>query len=117
LLEVCRGSGLSARLRLAQLPLIPSAQGFAAQGVVTGASGRNWASYGAQVQWPEAAPPWLRHMLTDPQTSGGLLVSCAPEALGGVLQAFREAGFAHAAAIGEMCEKAQNTLVDIECLL
>lgn len=117
LLEMCRGSGLSARLHLEQLPLIAAAQGFVAQGVVTGASGRNWASYGAQVQWPEAAPPWLRHMITDPQTSGGLLVSCAPEALGAVLQAFHEAGFAHAAAIGEMCQPLESSAAGIECVL
>lgn len=68
LLEVCRGSGLHAVLELARLPLIPQAVAFAQQGIATGASGRNWAAYGSEVAWPEAAPLWQRQLLTDPQT-------------------------------------------------
>ena len=59
-----------------------------AKRVATGASGRNWAAYGAEVHWPETAPEWQRTLLTDPQTSGGLLVSCAPGAVDAVLRAF-----------------------------
>ncbi|MBX9836356.1 MAG: selenide, water dikinase SelD [Burkholderiaceae bacterium] len=102
LLEVCRGSHLSAQVNLAQVPLIASAVEFARQGMATGASARNWAAYGAAVQWPSAAPEWQRTLLTDPQTSGGLLVSCHPDAAQAVLAAFRSAGFDSAAAIGQM---------------
>jgi selenide,water dikinase len=102
LLEMCRGAGLDAQVRLDALPLIDSARGFARQGIATGASARNWAGYGAQVQWPADAPEWLRALVTDPQTSGGLLVSCDAGAAPQVLAAFREAGFAQAALIGRM---------------
>ncbi|MGJ7492780.1 selenide, water dikinase SelD [Variovorax sp. ZT4R33] len=102
LLEICKGSGLAAEVSLAALPLIASAVPFAQQGVVTGASGRNWAGYGAQMAWPAGGADWQRALVSDPQTSGGLLVSCRPDAVPSVLAAFRHAGFAQAAAIGAL---------------
>ncbi|EER61834.1 selenide, water dikinase [Acidovorax delafieldii 2AN] len=102
LLEVCRGSGLSAWVELDRVPLIEAAVRFASEGVVTGASARNWAAYGAHVAWPDGAPEWRRHLVTDPQTSGGLLVSCSPDALAQVLATFHQNGFAAAASIGAM---------------
>ncbi|HEA3874117.1 TPA: selenide, water dikinase SelD, partial [Burkholderia multivorans] len=41
---------------------------------------------------------------TDPQTSGGLLVACAPDAVDDVLACFRADGFDRAAVIGEMID-------------
>ena len=102
LLEICRGSQLSAQVELAQLPLIESAVQWAREGVATGASTRNWAAYGAEVDWPAQAPDWQRTLLTDPQTSGGLLVSCAPEVADAVVRAFHGDGFAQAAIVGRM---------------
>ncbi len=102
LLEVCRGSGLSAQVELSRVPLIEAAARFASEGVVTGASARNWAAYGAHVAWPGGAPEWRRQLITDPQTSGGLLVSCSPDALPQVLATFHQNGFGAAAAIGTM---------------
>ena len=102
LLEVCRGSGLDATLDLAAVPVLDDARRFAQDGVFTGASTRNWASYGAEVALPADLPEAQRALLTDPQTSGGLLVSCAPEALDEVLATFRAAGFAEAACVGRM---------------
>jgi selenide,water dikinase len=115
LLEVCRGSGLSAQVHLAQVPVIEAAARFAADGVVTGASARNWAAYGADVAWAPGAPEWQRHLLTDPQTSGGLLVSCSPDALASVLDTFGQAGFAAAAAIGGMQARAQGQGSQVVC--
>ncbi len=102
LLEICRGSQLSAHIDLASLPLIASAVAWAKDGLATGASGRNWAAYGAEVHWPETAHEWQRILLTDPQTSGGLLVGCAPGAVDAVLRAFHGDGFAQAAIVGRM---------------
>ena len=89
-------------MNLAQVPFIEAAAKFALDGVVTGASARNWAAYGADVAWAPGAPEWQRHLLTDPQTSGGLLVSCAASAAPAVLQAFQSSGFAQAAVVGRM---------------
>ena len=104
LLEICRGSGVSARVELAQLPLIASAVALAKAGTATGASARNWAAYGQEVQWPASAFDWQRTLLTDPQTSGGLLVSCDAAAAEAVLGTFRNAGFDSAAAVGVVME-------------
>ena len=100
LLEVCRGSRLGADLKFDRIPILEAARELAAQGFVTGASDRNWASCGAEVTLPAAAPDWHRKILTDPQTSGGLLVACDATAAPEVLALFKRAGFARAAEIG-----------------
>jgi selenide,water dikinase len=111
LLEICRGSKLAAEVRFDAVPMIAEALDWAKQGVATGASDRNWNGYGAQVQLPAGAPEWMRKLLSDPQTSGGLLVACAPRAEAAVLQAFRERGFAEAATIGRLAEGAPRITV------
>ncbi len=102
LLELARGAGLTAKLNMAQIPLLPNTQQLAESGCITGASGRNWAGYGNDVELADAISPVQQMLLTDPQTSGGLLVSCAASAVDEVLALFRREGFAHAAVIGEM---------------
>ncbi|MBL8490151.1 MAG: hypothetical protein JNM82_05165, partial [Rhodocyclaceae bacterium] len=67
-----------------------------------GASSRNWASYGADVELPAGGEEWMQKMVTDPQTSGGLLVACSPESAEAVLAAFRDDGFADAAVVGRL---------------
>ena len=103
LLEICRGSRLGARLKFDGLPVIAEALEWAEQGTSTGASGRNWAGYGSQVRLPQDFPQWKRDLITDPQTSGGLLVACAPELEATVLETFRKDGFHEARKIGAMC--------------
>jgi selenide,water dikinase len=102
LLEILRGSKLAGEVRLDAVPVIPEALEAVKQGVATGASERNWKSYGHDVALPAAAPEWVRKLVTDPQTSGGLLVACAPEAERAVLAEFAQRGFAEARAIGRL---------------
>jgi selenide,water dikinase len=99
LLEICRGSDLSAEIS-ATPPLLAGAEALARAGVRTGASGRNWASYGDDVQLPAELPDWKRDLLTDPQTSGGLLIAVAAEEADRILGLVRERGFDAAAVIG-----------------
>jgi selenide,water dikinase len=101
-LELARGSKLTARVRYADLPWLPNVANLAEAGIFTGASGRNWDAYGHDVVLPATLPAAGRALLTDPQTSGGLLVSCAPETVEEVLALFRADGFADARVIGEM---------------
>jgi selenide,water dikinase len=105
-LEICRGSGLDGEIDLAALPLIEIAAAFAREGVATGASARNWSGYGAQVDWPADAPAWQRAIVTDPQTSGGLLVSCDAASEAEVLATFRAQGFGQAAVVGRCVSRA-----------
>ena len=99
-LEVARGSGARVVIDRAALPLLTRAAELAQAGFVTGASTRNWAAYGAEVTLPDGTPDWQRHLLTDPQTSGGLLVAVSPEAADAVLALIRDAGLPLAAIIG-----------------
>lgn len=101
-LEMARGSGLAVRLDWSQVPLLDQAWALAEQGMVTGASKRNWAAYGQDVQLAGALGATHQHLLSDPQTSGGLLVACAPEALDEVMATFKRHGFDHAACVGEV---------------
>jgi selenide,water dikinase len=101
LLEICRGAGLSAQVRMAGVPLLPGVESLAERGMVTGASGRNWAGYGKDVVL-DGVSEVHKKLLTDPQTSGGLLVACAPEAADRVLGVFREEGFEQASVIGRL---------------
>jgi selenide,water dikinase len=102
LAEVCRGSMLGAYINFDSLPIIPAALPLAKQSFSTGAAIRNWASYGKDVNLPADLEPWQKALLCDPQTSGGLLVSCTSAALPEVLDLFRREGFAAAASIGYM---------------
>lgn len=99
-LELARGAGLHLRLDGAALPLLSRAAELAEAGFVTGASKRNWASYGAEVQLPESLPEWRRHLLTDPQTSGGLLLSVSADAADEIVALLHAAGLPLAARIG-----------------
>ena len=101
-LEMARGAGCDIRIDWPAVPLLPGVRTLAAQGLVTGASGRNWAGYGAQVTLPEGFAAEERALLTDPQTSGGLLVACTPEAAPAVLAELHGDGFAEARAIGRL---------------
>ena len=103
-LEMARASGLSAQLRTAAIPWLPSVCEFAAQGVITGASGRNWQSYGQLIALAERVDDTMQALLCDPQTSGGLLVSCSPQVADSVLDIFHSEGHGQAAIIGELCE-------------
>ena len=101
-LELARGAGVTVQLDWPAVPLLPGVRDFAAQGIVTGASGRNWAAYGHEVALPDDFAPQERALLTDPQTSGGLLAACAPSSLGEVLSVFEQHGFGAAAVVGRV---------------
>jgi selenide,water dikinase len=103
-LEMCRGSGLAARMVFADLPLLDGVDALAQVPFRTGAATRNWDSYGAEVTLGDAIEGWQRDILCDPQTSGGLLIACAADAADDVLSRVRAVGFAQAAIVGAMHE-------------
>ena len=104
-LEMARGAGLDVHIDWSTVPLLEGVQALAQQGFITGASGRNWAGYGAEVVLPEGFSSVDQALLSDPQTSGGLLVSCAPEALTQVMAVFKQHGFEDATVVGSLATK------------
>lgn len=101
-LEVARGSGASVDIAYDQIPFLSHAEELAKAGFVTGASGRNWASYGHEVVLPDDFPQWQKALLTDPQTSGGLLVSCAADKAESIRAEIERAGYPMARIIGSV---------------
>lgn len=91
-LEMCRGAGLAAHIDFASLPLLPGALALAEAGIFTGASARNWHACQAEVTLASQLPEVAQTLVTDPQTSGGLLIACAPESLAEAQQLLREQG-------------------------
>ena len=101
-LELARGAKLGVQINWSQVPLLAGVRELAAQGMVTGASERNWEGYGMDISLPAGFAAADKALLTDPQTSGGLLVSCSPETAGDVLALFKRHGFDAAAVVGEI---------------
>jgi len=99
-LEMARGSGLTLNIKASEVPLLAQAEKLVQEGHVTGASHRNWASYGENVVLPEGIPDWRRHLLTDPQTSGGLLVACAPGRANDLVAKIKAAGYPAVRVVG-----------------
>ncbi len=109
-LEMARGAGCQVEIDWPAVPLLPGVRELAARGMVTGASGRNWAGYGKDVRLPGTFAAEDRALLTDPQTSGGLLVACSPDAVDAVRAVFERHGFGHAAVVGRVTQGEAGTL-------
>jgi selenide,water dikinase len=104
LIEVARASKLTAHLSMSAIPLLDQVLELAEQGCITGASNRNWAAYGQEVVMLDGINLTQQHILCDPQTSGGLLVSVRPEATDEVIKLFHTMGFEYASVIGNLAE-------------
>ena len=113
LLEMVKGARLQANIDFAQLPIIEAALSIAKQGVATGASARNWQSYGQAIAIAEDMPLWQRNLLTDPQTSGGLMISCSQKALVQVQEMIRSVQGNDGTVIGQMVAKHPTGLVSV----
>lgn len=113
LLEVARASELTACLSMKQIPLLDQVMTLAENGCITGASERNWAAYGHEIIFSDGISTAQKNLLTDPQTSGGLLVSARPEAVGSVLELFHRMGFQHATIVGELVNEPGNNAAKI----
>jgi selenide,water dikinase len=103
-LEMCRGAGLAAEITADAPVLLEDVEALVRNGVRTGASTRNWASYGEAVREPAGLPEWRRDLLTDPQTSGGLLIAVAPEHAEALLALAHGRGFDKARIVGRFVE-------------
>ncbi|MBU6291082.1 MAG: selenide, water dikinase SelD [Burkholderiales bacterium] len=100
--EMALGAKLRARIKMRAVPVLPHAEQLATEGHITGASARNWAGYHQDITLAPNINPLQQALLTDPQTSGGLLVACADEVVADVISLFHSQGFAHASVIGEL---------------
>jgi selenide,water dikinase len=103
-LELARGGGVRLTIEQQRIPFLARAEALAESGYITGASGRNWDSYGDGVVLPAGLPAWRRALLTDPQTSGGLLVACKADRAESIRAMIEAAGYPRASIIGAVTE-------------
>ena len=101
-LEMARGAGKTITIKVAELPWLEEAAALAQKGFITGASGRNWKSYDTDVVLPASTPEWQRQLYCDPQTSGGLLVACAPDRADALRETIVASGYSAARIVGEV---------------
>src|SRR5690606_38417879 len=101
-LEMARGSGVTVDIEADRGPLFTQAARLAQQGFVSGSSRRNWASEGEHVTLPATLPEWRRHLRTDPQSSGGLLVACTAEKAPAVVKRIEDTGYSSARILGHV---------------
>jgi len=104
LLELARGAKLEAKLEWDAIPVVQEAVKLVQADIFTGASTRNWVGYGHEVKLGDKLGLWQQNLLTDPQTSGGLLISCTPEVEQEVLAILRAGDFMSAKKIGHFAE-------------
>jgi selenide, water dikinase len=110
-MEMARASGVSLHIEASRVPLLVQAEALVQTGFVTGASKRNWASYGEGVVLPEGFPEWRRDLLADPQTSGGLLVSCKVDRAEAIRDMIEGAGYPRASIVGRVADGAPGVVV------
>lgn len=115
-LEMAEGAGLTVELNAQAPAILPGVEAFLQGGVRTGASARNWDSYGARVAVSGDVPDWRRDLLTDPQTSGGLLIAVAPEAAGTVMALAHAQGFHDARIVGRLEQRSQGSTAGVRLI-
>ena len=74
--EMCEGSKLQAVIEFEKVPRIDILDEYLEQSSIPGGTHRNWASYGHKVM---EITEYQKHILADPQTSGGLLVAVSAD--------------------------------------
>ncbi len=77
--EMAAAGKISLRLSAGRMPLLPGALDYASQGIVTGGAARNRKHLQDKVRLSDEIPEEMRHILFDPQTSGGLLLAVSPD--------------------------------------
>ncbi len=101
-LEIARGAHVQVEIAWDKVPLIEGTHQMASAGLITGASGRNWSGYGDEITLPDGFDPVAQLLLSDPQTSGGLLLSCYPDQAEEAIGIFHANSFEMASVIGQI---------------
>ncbi|UCD81946.1 MAG: selenide, water dikinase SelD, partial [Desulfobacterales bacterium] len=100
--EMVCGSGTSARIESAQVPVIAEALEFASMGLIPAGAYKNKEFREQMIAFAKTVPRVLQDLLFDPQTSGGLLISVSDNQVAALVTALKDAGIGDAAQIGEI---------------
>jgi len=110
-MEMARGANVTLVVRFDDLPLLSEAATLAQKNFITGASKRNWASYSESVTLPADFPEWRRDLLTDPQTSGGLLIACEHVKAAEIVRMIADLGYPSVSLIGQVEAGAPSVVI------
>jgi selenide,water dikinase len=111
LLEMCRGSGVSAELWVERLPWLPGAAELVREGVVPGGTRRNLEHVDPHTEWVGGFADWERLLVADAQTSGGLLIALPEAQAASLVRELEERGTPAAAVVGRLAAAADPSLV------
>ncbi len=111
LLEMCRGSGVTAEVWFEALPWLTGAVDLARQGVIPGGTRRNLEHVEPHVRWEGDFEEYERLLTADAQTSGGLLIAVPEERVGALVDDLRSRGTTAAAIVGRLTDRGAEDLV------
>jgi len=108
--EMASGSDSTLKLWSKEIPILPSAKELASMGIVPAGAYRNMEYVKKHVEVLDSAEECLVDLISDPQTSGGLMVALPAEDAYTYVEKLAEAGIT-AAVIGEVIEKQEKDLI------
>lgn len=113
LTEMAEGSGTTAEINFSAIPIINGALEYLAQKVIPGATMRNWKSVSEKVTFQNTSSEMdLIHLLADPQTNGGLLISVSETSINEVIEILCQNGYNDfILPIGRMTAKSDKSII------
>jgi selenide,water dikinase len=103
--QLAQNSKVGIKIHSGSVPFFAEAKEFANQGLCPGGLDRNREFYGKMVKFSDRVPDYIKDILFDPQTSGGLLISLAPQTAELLVEGLKKAGVPEAAIVGEIISK------------
>ncbi len=110
-LKMARGSGVTIRLNMGNVPLMDGAYELTAKGCIPGAAFRNLEYTERETLFEGGLDYNLKMIAHDAQTSGGLLMAVAAAQSGALLSDLHRSGHPEAAIIGRVEKKGEAILV------
>ncbi len=104
LTAMMKGSGTVATVYWSRVPLLPGVEDLADKGFIPGGTERNLKSLQGHVQWDNALPLSVKLVLSDAQTSGGLLMSLPPDKVDALMGQLEGHGVSGAVVVGEVSD-------------
>jgi selenide,water dikinase len=106
--HILEGSGVGARISISKVPIFDRVRDLIEAGMVPGGTSRNVESAQEFTEWADDVGESDRILLSDAQTSGGLLIVVANDAADALVQLLERLGTPAAAVIGEVIDSPQR---------